>query len=348
MSDSAGARQDAERLARYFSDDKRFDFLGLIAHGNYGSASRVQYRDTTTKMSIDFIVKRAFSSQMAEDAMRRERDYLRRFRGALHIVQMIEVENNPLNRQPSIAGQWITMEWLSCGSLSNFIAKAKTKVNRLPNRLLWRFFLCLVRACIAMANPPNRDDGIVEREVVRDVLPKTAVAHGDFHAANVVLGEPPSDSEHTITPILKVIDFGNASEWSWIDGMGTTANNNLWEVGKFMIGLITLSEREFIPRSGRGKVMMPNQGKVLTTDAVAILPLDPPNAKFPLLDPDLGRLVCWCLATDIEDGPSLWDIDNRVGFFAGSKRPMDYPNRPEETDDHISRLWRQIVYNADT
>ncbi|KAI1799888.1 kinase-like domain-containing protein [Daldinia bambusicola] len=338
MSDSDSAQQDAQRLARYFSDDSRFEFLGLIAHGSYGSASHVRYRDPTTETSIDFIVKRAFSSQMAEDAMRRERGYL----------QILEIENNPLNRQPSIAGQWITMEWLPCGSLANFILKAKTKVDRLPNRLLWKFFLCLVRACIAMANPPNRDDGIVEREVVRVEPPKKGVAHGDFHAANVVLGEPPSDFEHTITPILKVIDFGNASEWTWMDGMGTSTNNNIWEIGKFMISLITLNEREYIPRSGRGEIMMPNQGMILTTDAVAILPLDPPDARYPLLDPELGRLVCWCLATDMSEGPGLWEIDNRVGFFAASRQPRDYQNRAEETDDYISRLWRQIVFDADT
>ncbi|KAI1482207.1 kinase-like domain-containing protein [Daldinia eschscholtzii] len=348
MGDEYTAKTEAEKLARYFSDDERFDFVGFIANGSYGSASRVRYQDPITGVCKDVIVKRAFQSESAEEAMRLEREYLRRLRGALHIVQILEVEDFPLNRDPRIPGEWITMEWLSCGTLGNFIIKAKRKVDRLPNRLLWRFFLCLIRACIAMADPPNRDDGRVEREMVRGELPEGGVAHADLHAGNVVLGEPLSDFEHTITPILKVIDFGRVTEWAWLDEIGSPTTSNVWEVGKFMISLITLNEREVVPRVGRGSVLLPDRGMILTTDAVAILPIDPPNARYPLLDPDLGRLICWCLASEITESPSLWDLGNQVGFAVASKQATAYPNRPEETNDHISQLWRRIVFDADT
>ncbi|KAI0846444.1 kinase-like domain-containing protein [Daldinia vernicosa] len=341
------ARQDVDDLVEYFSRDERFDFQGFIAHGSYGSASRVRYRNPTTEVWKDFVVKRAFQSETAEEAMRKEREYLRRFRGALHIVQILEVENNPLNN-PDIQGEWITMEWLSCGSLGDFIVKAKRKTDRLPNRLLWRFFLCLVRACIAMANPPNRSDGRVERERVAGELPEVGVSHSDLHNGNVVLGEPLEDFEHTITPILKVIDFGNAGEWAFIDFTGTTTHSNLWDIGKLMVSLITLDERPHIVNVGHGAVALPERGMILTTDAEQILPLDEPGAPYPLLDSELGRLVCWCLATEPEERPSLWDIGNQVGFAVASKLAAAYPDRPEEDNDYISQLWRRIVFEADS
>ncbi|KAI1649340.1 kinase-like domain-containing protein [Daldinia loculata] len=341
------ARQDIDDLTKYFSYDERFDFIGFIAHGSYGSASRVRYQNPATGVWNDFVVKRAFQSEAAEEAMRKEREYLRRLRGALHIVQILEVENNPLDEN-AVQGEWITMEWLPGGSMADFIVKARKKVDRLPNRLLWRFFLCLIRACIAMADPPNRSDGKVERERVLGELPEEGVSHSDLHNGNVVLGEPPEDFEHTITPILKVIDFGNAGEWAWIEFTGTTTHSNLWDVGKLMVSLITLDERPYIVNVGLGEVTLPERGIILTTDAEKILPLEEPGAPYPLLDPLLGRLICWCLATEPSDRPSLWDIGNQVGFAVGSKLAAAYPNRPEEDNDYISQLWRRIVFEADT
>ncbi|KAF3068344.1 hypothetical protein GL218_08420 [Daldinia childiae] len=300
------ARDDIDKLTEYFSSDARFDFVGFIAHGSYGSASRVRYKNPATGDWNNFVVKRAFSSEAAEEAMRLEKDYLMRFRGALHIVQILDVANNPLAVNP-VPGEWITMEWLPYGSLSDFIFKTKKKkVDHLPNRLLWRFFLCLV------------------------------------------LGEPPDDFEHTITPILKVIDFGNAGEWSWIEFTGTTTHSNLWDIGKLMVSLIILDERPYVVNLGLGEVAFPERGILLTTDADKILPLDEPGAPYPWLDPQLGKLVAWCLASEPADRPSLWDIGNEVGFAVGSKQAAAYPNRPEEENDNISQLWRRIVLDADT
>ncbi|KAI0113325.1 kinase-like domain-containing protein [Daldinia grandis] len=341
------AQKDVEELVKYFSQDDKFDFQYFIAHGSYGSASRVRYKNSTTKTWRDFVVKRAFQLPAPEEAMRKEREYLRKLRGALHIVQILEIENNPLAKNP-VQGEWIILEWLSCGALSDFIVRARKKVNRLPNRLLWRFFLCLIRACIAMADPPNRTDEKVEKERVLGDLPEGGISHGDLHNGNVVLGDPPDDFEHTITPILKVIDFGNAGEWTWIDSTGTTTHSNLWDIGKLMIGLITLDERPHVVNVGLGAVALLERGIILTTDAEKILPLDDPGAPYPLLDPLLGRLVCWCLATEPEDRPTLWDIGNQVGFAVGSKLEAAYPNRPEEGNDDISQLWKRIIFDADT
>ncbi|KAK8075148.1 hypothetical protein PG997_009811 [Apiospora hydei] len=98
----------------------------------------------------------------------------------------------------------------------------------IPNRTLWRFFLCLTRSCIAMAYPRKSDfqlramirsqtDNRQRRrssvtnatvpwhEEVDEDEERARLIHKDLDPGNVFLGSPnPEDAEHTFNPIAKV------------------------------------------------------------------------------------------------------------------------------------------------
>ncbi|KAI0126342.1 kinase-like domain-containing protein [Xylariales sp. AK1849] len=104
------------------------------------------------------------------------------------------------------------------------------------NRVLWRFFLCLTRACIAFAWP-RKTEADVEEEIssqqfavgsfnensAGDVPPwhevppargrGSRICHFDIDPANVFIGEPnPVDTEHALHPIAKIADYNLMGE----------------------------------------------------------------------------------------------------------------------------------------
>ncbi|KAI0101966.1 kinase-like protein [Hypoxylon sp. NC0597] len=351
VSKATRAQKDARVFEQYFSDDPRFDFHGLVAYGNYGAAFRVKYSDPKTKTFRQFLIKKAFPSEEAAEALTREKHYLKRLRGAMHIVQMIDIPDNPLDQRrrdlPEIREEWIIMEWLEHGTIGDFVTKAiSAGLERLPNRLLWRFFLCLIRGCIAMAWPPNRDDGMVEIEKIQGTTP-SKLAHNDIHCENVLLAEPHSlDSEHALCPILKLIDFGGAGEWSWANGSASAVQSNIWEIGMIMITLIRLRTPQSVGNVGGRYFQMVDGGPQIETDAKEILPLYGEGAPCPELDPLLGRLVCACLATNHVNRPTLEELSTTVIDAVRTRGADFYGNHIAERDDIIPSLWRQIVNYA--
>ncbi|KAI1141667.1 kinase-like protein [Hypoxylon sp. FL0543] len=358
MSRRSQAERDAGILKQYFGTDPKFEFVNLVAHGQYGSAFRVKYKDPNHKLN-QFLVKKAFDLEGADDALETERRYLQRLRGAAHIVQMLDIPDNPLDKRstdpdpsksgkklPNIIGDWIILEWLEHGTVGDFIIKARNMgVKRIPNRLLWRFFYCLVRGCIAMAWPPNRHDGTVVNETIPPDVTESKLVHNDVHARNVLLAEPPKDAEHTISPIIKIIDFGIAGEWAWADGRPSAVQSNIRDIGQIMLGLITLTTLLDSPPSGPQdlKFTMVDGGPEIDTDAKGLLPLTGEGAPYPHLDPLLGRLVCACRAFDHNNRPTLRRLNEVVSDAVTNRGEGFYPGVVEEQDDSISKLWRQIV-----
>ncbi|KAI0839907.1 kinase-like protein [Hypoxylon sp. FL0890] len=362
------AERDAALLKQYFDTNPRFEFVNLVGHGNFGSACRVRYNDPKNKIWKYFLVKKSFSQEGANDALRTEKKYLRRLRGGAHIVRMLDIEDNPLNKSnvsksaapgpsksanklPDIDEEWMILEWLEHGTVGEFIMKARNmKVERLPNRLLWRFFYCLVRGCIAMAWPPNRSDDKVENEKVKPGVPESRLVHNDLHDANVLLGEPPTDPEHTISPIIKIIDFGIAGEWAWRKGQATAVQSNIYEIGRIMVLLIGLWSWTILDvnEDKTSKFRMTEDGPEIETDAVMMLPLTGDTTRFPHLDPLLGRLVCACLATDHSDRPTLQQLSADVAKAVSTRGASFYPGVEEEQNDSIAKLWREIAHFAGT
>ncbi|XXH01938.1 hypothetical protein Hte_008301 [Hypoxylon texense] len=160
--------------------------------------------------------------------------------------------------------------------------------------------------------------------------PPSRIVHGDMHPRNVLLGEPPMDEEHTFTPILKLIDFGLASE----QGPQPTAQEiNLLEIGDLMVSLIHLNEP---PYAYETPTVDFNDMPKFKTDARSLVP-------FPQdIDPALVYIVSICMAIESDKRPSLNSLLESV-LRAVRERTAD---SPEEQDDAIGKLWREIVFNA--
>ncbi|KAI0514975.1 hypothetical protein F5B22DRAFT_211034 [Xylaria bambusicola] len=105
------------------------------------------------------------------EVRRRHRILKRKSRNALYWrrkkkrKQAREREIEKMLAEEYISGErkeYIIMEYMHNGSLANLIdnlIEAKPndiKLARVPNRVLWGFWLCLVRACVAMEYPPRK------------------------------------------------------------------------------------------------------------------------------------------------------------------------------------------------
>lgn len=73
---TAEAAAQAEEIKKTFKNDKRFEFLSLIAHGQFGSTCRVRYKDEALPDIQDFLVKRSFKSPAAIRALAVEKRHL--------------------------------------------------------------------------------------------------------------------------------------------------------------------------------------------------------------------------------------------------------------------------------
>ncbi|KAI1487366.1 hypothetical protein F5X96DRAFT_650217 [Biscogniauxia mediterranea] len=100
------------------------------------------------------------------------------------------------------------MEYMENGSLQDFIRR--TQRASIPNRILAWMFLCLTRACVAMAYPPGLNpDGSRQEERVDPSRKPTLLAHYDMTTENIMFGTvDPQSREHSIMPSVKLIDFG--------------------------------------------------------------------------------------------------------------------------------------------
>ncbi|KAI0429359.1 kinase-like domain-containing protein, partial [Xylaria sp. FL1042] len=78
--------------------------------------------------------------------------------------ERVEELDEEITKQEKLGARrdYIIMEYLHNGSLGSLIVKLNEKKKldprfaRVPNRVLWGFWLCLIRACIAMEYPPRK------------------------------------------------------------------------------------------------------------------------------------------------------------------------------------------------
>ncbi|KAI0880241.1 kinase-like protein [Annulohypoxylon maeteangense] len=100
-------REEGPYLKNYFDTDPRFEFVGLLGTGASGGASRVKYNDPDNQSFNNFIVKRASARGLDQRALQAEEQHIRSMAGAMHIVQVLAFQNNPLEVIKSL----IAMSW---------------------------------------------------------------------------------------------------------------------------------------------------------------------------------------------------------------------------------------------
>lgn len=283
--------------------------------------------------------------------MIKEAEILDSLKGAMHIVQPVEIDNNPLLNPPTkdlpeIKGTWSIVEYLENGTLASFIEKAGKHKNRLPNRLLWRFLLCLTKALVALTYPhylnPNANP-ILQEQIPANPTRGNPIAHRDLHDANIMIGDVLLDAEHTITPQLKVIDFDDADKIE--PGNPAPHLGDIGEVGDTMVRLITLGGFRFWEPKDHTSYQ-PRSGPPFQTRAIQLTPEGIVYSQTRWLDPDMRDLVCRMCGWEDATLPTLDHLDRFVTDAVHQRDAAYYGDVAIEQDENVKQLWHDIVYKA--
>ncbi|KAJ3576219.1 hypothetical protein NPX13_g3765 [Xylaria arbuscula] len=273
--DLADVRRHQALLQQYFQRDeaKRFELVSAISSGQYSVAWKLKFRETPTS-DVRYIVLKTDrkytelrnddddsqddddnknmdvdddSLMSPESQTPNEKNRLEALQWAKHVVSGVEVTSDPLGRVfPDVPSHqmdpdsWLYIEYLENGTISNFLQKARQKKMVIPNRILWRFFMCLLRMVVAMGWPPAKPDGEEPKPVQEQISgpPTGGLRHNDMHEENIMLGNMiqsgDADLEHSLTPILCLIDLGA------MDKVPDTPEHNMAAVRSniFDIGLV--------------------------------------------------------------------------------------------------------------
>ncbi|KAI1407095.1 hypothetical protein F5Y13DRAFT_134833 [Hypoxylon sp. FL1857] len=338
-------------VEKYFGRHGRyFKFISFIGNGATNIACRVKYRNRwwNPYASETFIIKRAYLPGQ-ETSLKRERRTMRRLRGSMHIVQ----EYTP--RRPIELENAIFMEDLPNGPLFHMTHRLyMTQFGELPNRLLYRIFLCHVRFAIALAYPQNAPRGSPLR---LEEVPKTAaernntvqLVHNDMHQNNIIFGNlSPSIMEHDFIPPLKLIDLERTAF-----GLHPIINNmgikkNILDIGRVMHLLITSGRGEAVGFGSIPYVANVNiEGVHRNIDTWANLRTN----SYQNLDPHLEYLIARCLALNPGWRPTLEELERLLTEWIQTKGPdyfagPRYYRRFNETDERIKDIINDYIFNA--
>ncbi|KAI0392615.1 kinase-like domain-containing protein [Xylariaceae sp. FL0594] len=176
------------------------------------------------------------------DAARRHNQRVLRLRNAMN-ASRAETRKWQLDYK-----DYLILECCESGELMGLIARVHQNGGRFPNRVLWSFWLCLVRACVAMSYPPRKFHPLRRSPVGPPPPPGSKVGSGvellgnykrigndlyedlpyrnrrwaekkmvhfDIDPSNIfidTIDQYTLDEEHRLVPKLKLGDFGMAHE----------------------------------------------------------------------------------------------------------------------------------------
>ncbi|KAI0102923.1 hypothetical protein GGR51DRAFT_562128 [Nemania sp. FL0031] len=335
--------------------------------------SRGRARLGATPLSRRLVVKRAIGPE-AEAELRNEVAVLKRFRGAEHIVRLVAShsgapqtsglldESKRLARLAlratrrvwrgspwtsnydsllkGISGPVLIVEYLENGSLGSLLARLMGTDILLPNRILWSFCLCVVRACIAHAYPPNGDDGTADspENIDRRRAP-VFLGHGDIHEHNIMIGDRGIEfEEHNLIPALKLIDFGRAEE---SQQAFTRMVYDLW------LEILALITRTSSARHRIGTYQgFRTRAVEIQHENEAQCP-EGNGAAYPTLDDGLRHFLARCTAVDRDMRLSLTTMFI-VAYVGATKPAIAYgPHEELESDAAVERLLSRLIFDAD-
>ncbi|KAI0827816.1 hypothetical protein F5Y06DRAFT_291084 [Hypoxylon sp. FL0890] len=288
-----------------------------------------------------FVMKRALNN-LGEQGLISEIRVLRRLRGAPNIQQLFRVPGETIDLEvPYWRGPTLFTEWIPNGLVNNFVQRRDEWGDPLPNRMLWRFFLCFCYMLVAMAWPPEGQEDapsskgyIPLRNRAGDLPPESHLVHGDLNVENVMFGdfEPIA---HQFVPMLKLIDFGKSQ--TILEGPIPGIKRNMQDIGTIMVRLIggnVFSARDLENLGHPNYRMVDKKTK------------DMHQERLNNLDPELKSLIALCLAANAADRPELDHLLQEVQSNVNEKTPDSYQGNKyhhNESDAALRRISEIII-----
>ncbi|KAI1110469.1 hypothetical protein F5Y14DRAFT_465639 [Nemania sp. NC0429] len=355
-------------LKASFSGSRLWEAEKLLGHGSFGFTALLRDKSLLRGRSQrKYVLKRSLVPHRGTDDITNEIGGLELLRGSTHLVNIIAStgdvaeyrkkknsgsvvrramkrlkrtwDNPPTNvfKVLSISeGPAMLLEYIPNGSLLDLMNRANRRGYSIPNRILWSFYLCLVRACVGMAYPLKRPAGEpqVLEEILRGVEPFGAM-HNDVALRNIMVDETEIIPEHYLIPKLKLIDFGIAEE---SESAQHAIRENLWDITREMISII--KRRGVDLRDGNWGVY-----NGVSTYAVDVLPRNGVN-PFPTLDPELRLLLVEAMALGFAERPSLRQMLRRTRDGAAKPAAAYHQRALDESDMVIKMHMQQLLYDA--
>ncbi|KAI8949591.1 kinase-like domain-containing protein [Xylaria longipes] len=370
-SDESGSTEaTVAEIALGFSSSQLWECERFLGNGTFGVV--LLLRDKNPLLPFDqrrVVLKQPIRDNIGARELLNEIEALKRLRGNFHIVQLLAscedvaaansstpswlgVPQTPLNTvfktmgESRLKGPALLLEYLENGALSKLVYRARMyrattgMTITLPNRLLWSFYFCLVRAIVGLTYPPQSPENspLVLETIPPDREP-SGLSHGDLASRNIMLGDrdPVGPSEHRLAPLLKVIDFGYARVLP--DMAYDIIQENISNVSSEIVDLICMNS----PDDQWGLEYKMFNG--IMTMANTIVP-DPGFNPYPHLDHELRDLLIQAMAVEPNDRPSLEEMLRRTE--QGMQKPSSlYPGRElAESNNLIEKIIQALVFNA--
>ncbi|KAK7754223.1 hypothetical protein SLS62_003800 [Diatrype stigma] len=318
--DATGRRSAAaaDELVRHFQHQYRFTFEGLIGRGVFGATFRIVEK-LQHGASRRLAVKRALEPY-GYRSLRREITMLQYLRGSAHIANLVAWRDDP--------------------------APVNIRGLRRLRRFVHRGYEGAAQAAlVGLANPvmvleylSNGDMGrLYDRALAHNILLPNRVLWS-FFLCSMLGDEGGKFPEHAEVPIVKLIDFGQATV---PQGFGNGSPENIYRAARIIVNLICR-------RGEGGDVTTHWQGR--ETRAGRILPDAAGNNPFPTLDPWLRDLLAECMAREWHRRPDLRTAIERAEIGARMP-PAAYTFPPgalaRETPEYIRAVLKTLVYDAD-
>ncbi|KAI0468767.1 hypothetical protein F4859DRAFT_516928 [Xylaria cf. heliscus] len=368
----------ADQLRGIFSDHPLWELERILGHGAYGITALLRDRGamkfgqfkTRIRKPKRVVLKRPIYQATGERDFQAELEGLKRTRGLAHHVQAFGTTMDvstyrskskegvrdalrnifaPFNNPPinifTILGHYqgpaLLLEYIENGNLLDFVSRAFLKRIIIPNRLLWRFYFCLIRGVSGMVfrQPPYKEGGPLILETAPVNAQPRDFMHGDIAHRNIMIGEcDPTVEDHRITPILKFIDFGLSHQARNHESAVRANITDATFIIEYMIAHTVIHQ---VPRA-----IQYWDYKGVQTSATALIPEIYGYDPFPNLDEELRDLIAESMRANQALRPSVQEIYMRVENGM-KKTASQYPFREfEESDIAIEARLQQILHDV--
>ncbi|KAI0136275.1 hypothetical protein BJ170DRAFT_677156 [Xylariales sp. AK1849] len=222
----------------YFTQKYNFEYIKGIGDGGHGGTGLFKELDPYTRQeSRRLVIKFSLDSGSGDKHLLNEAKWLKLLGGREHVISALYIDEEERYKtsaeqdamdsdMDTSAGFFgflrrerlkepsrptLVLEYLPGGDLEQLRDRFAVAGAKVPNRLLWRFTLCLLRALVGFAYYERIPAGERER-IPADNPPPSRVCHNSMKGPNTLLGAvTPGDPEHGLVPSVKIIDFGRTA-----------------------------------------------------------------------------------------------------------------------------------------